>query len=162
MKNIVITGMSGAGKSELGKALAEMTGWPWYDTDTLIIEKTGISIPEIFKRVGEEGFRDIESEVVRSLEDQTGIIISTGGGVVLREENIRSLKKNGRIFFLRRDVEDILPSDDRPLADTVEKVKALYQARLDIYLQTADAVVDATDIPEETARKLLLIRAEIH
>ena len=162
MKNIVITGMSGAGKSELGKALAEMTGWPWYDTDTLIIEKTDISIPEIFKRVGEEGFRDIESEVVRSLEDQTGIIISTGGGVVLREENIRSLKKNGRIFFLRRDVEDILPSDDRPLADTVEKVKALYQARLDIYLQTADAVVDATDIPEETARKLLLIRAEIH
>ncbi len=162
MKNIVITGMSGAGKSELGKALAEMTGWPWYDTDTLIIEKTGISIPEIFRRVGEEGFRDIESEVVRSLEDQTGIIISTGGGVVLREENIRSLKKNGRIFFLRRDVEDILPSDDRPLADTVEKVKALYQARLDIYLQTADAVVDATDIPEETARKLLLIRAEIH
>ena len=155
MKNIVITGMSGAGKSELGKALAEMTGWPWYDTDTLIIEKTDISIPEIFKRVGEEGFRDIESEVVRSLEDQTGIIISTGGGVVLREENIRSLKKNGRIFFLRRDVEDIL-------ADTVEKVKALYQARLDIYLQTADAVVDATDIPEETARKLLLIRAEIH
>ena len=162
MKNIVITGMSGAGKSELGKALAEMTGWPWYDTDTLIIEKTGISIPEIFRRVGEEGFRDIESEVVRSLEDQTGIIISTGGGVVLREENIRSLKKNGRIFFLRRDVEDILPSDDRPLADTVEKVKALYQARLPIYLATADAVVDATDIPEETAKKLLLIRAEIH
>ena len=99
MKNIVITGMSGAGKSELGKALAEMTGWPWYDTDTLIIEKSGISIPEIVKRVGEEGFRDIESEVVRSLEDQTGIIISTGGGVVLREENIRSLKKTAAYSF---------------------------------------------------------------
>ena len=89
-ENIVITGMSGSGKSAVGKALRRITGRTLCDTDTLIAEEAGMSIPEIFKARGEEGFRAMETEVIRRVSQENGIIISTGGGAVLREENLKA------------------------------------------------------------------------
>ena len=159
-ENIVITGMSGAGKSAVGKALRRITGRLLFDTDALIVEKAGMPITEIFGKYGEAHFRELEAEVIRGLSVKNGVIISTGGGAVLREDNVRELKKNGRIFFLRREISDIRPSDDRPLADTEAKVEALYRARLPIYERTADADVYVTGTPEDTAKILLKNRLE--
>ena len=159
-ENIVISGMSGAGKSAVGKALRRITGRTLVDTDALIVEKAGKSIPEIFREIGEEGFRTLETGIIRELSQKNGIIISTGGGAVLREENLRELRKNGRIFFLQRDISEIEPSPERPLADTKEKVEALYRARLPIYLWSADAVVLVKGTPEDTAQILLKNRLE--
>ena len=159
-ENIVISGMSGAGKSAVGKALRRITGRTLVDTDALIVEKAGKSIPEIFREFGEEGFRTLETGIIRELSQKNGIIISTGGGAVLREENLRELRKNGRIFFLQRDISEIEPSPERPLADTKEKVEALYRARLPIYLWSADAVVLVKGTPEDTAQILLKNRLE--
>ncbi len=159
-ENIVITGMSGAGKSAVGKAVRRITGRKLADTDALIAEKAGKSIPEIFGEIGEEGFRALESDVIRELSRENGIIISTGGGAVLRDENLRELRKNGRIFFLQRDISEIEPSPDRPLADTKEKVEALYRSRLPLYLWSADAVVLVKGTPEDTAQILLKNRLE--
>ena len=154
-ENIVITGMSGAGKSAVGKALRRITGRTLYDTDALIVEKAGMPITEIFAQYGETYFRDLESEVIRELSGGNGAVISTGGGAVLREENVRELKKNGRIFFLRRDISEIMPSADRPLADSGEKVERLYRERLPIYERTADVDVPVTGTPDDTAQILL-------
>ena len=159
-ENIVITGMSGAGKSAVGKALRRITGRLLFDTDALIVEKAGMPITEIFGKYGEAHFRELEAEVIRGLSVKNGVIISTGGGAVLREDNVRELKKNGRIFFLRREISDIRPSDDRPLADTEAKVEALYRARLPIYERTADADIFVTGTPEDTAKILLKNRLE--
>ena len=159
-ENIVITGMSGAGKSAVGTTLHRITGRKFYDTDVLITEKAGIAIPEIFRLYGEDHFRDLESEVIRDIATVNGALISTGGGAVLRQENIQELKKNGRIFFLRRDIADILPTEDRPLADTEEKVAALYAKRLPIYEATADADVYVSGTPEDTAKILLKNRID--
>ena len=159
-ENIVITGMSGAGKSAVGQALRRITGRTLYDTDTLITEKAGMTIPEIFARFGEDYFRDLESAVIREIAAVNGAVISTGGGAVLREENIRELKKNGRIFFLRRDISEIRPSENRPLADTEEKVAALYLARLPIYERTSDCDVKVSGTPEDTAQILLKTRLQ--
>ena len=159
-ENIVITGMSGAGKSAVGTTLHRITGRKFYDTDVLITEKAGIAIPEIFRLYGEDHFRDLESEVIRDIATVNGALISTGGGAVLRQENIQELKKNGRIFFLRRDIADILPTEDRPLADTEEKVAALFAKRLPIYEATADADVYVSGTPEDTAKILLKNRID--
>lgn len=159
-ENIVITGMSGAGKSAVGTTLHRITGRKLYDTDVLITEKAGSTIPEIFRLYGEEHFRDLEAEVIRDIATANGALISTGGGAVLRQENIQELKKNGRIFFLRRDITEIQPTDDRPLADTEEKVAALYAKRLPIYEGTADADVYVTGTPEDTAQILLKNRID--
>ncbi len=159
-ENIVITGMSGAGKSAVGTTLHRITGRKLYDTDVLIAEKAGLPIPEIFRIYGEDHFRDLEAEVIRDIATENGALISTGGGAVLRQQNIQELKKNGRVFFLRRDISEIPPSKDRPLADTEEKVAALYQKRLPIYEATADSDVYVTGTPEDTAQILLKTRID--
>lgn len=157
-ENIVITGMSGAGKSEVGKALRRITGRKLYDTDALIVSRAGMPITEIFRQYGEAYFRDLETAAIRTLENERGVIISTGGGAILREANVRSLKKNGRLFFLERNIEEILPTGDRPLADTRDKVDKLYRERLPLYLRTADTSVKVTGTPEHTAETLLRAR----
>ena len=92
MKNIILTGFMGSGKTEVGKRLAQRLGYAFLDTDKLIEEKTGKSISEIFREEGESSFRELETEVIKNLSGITGYIISTGGGIVIREENILSLK----------------------------------------------------------------------
>ncbi len=150
-ENIVLIGMPGSGKSAVGQILAEKTGRPFADTDQLIVEKAGKSIPDIFREDGEEAFRDLESEVIRDVSLQGGQILSTGGGAILRPENVTVLRQNGRLFWLDRNPEDLIPTDDRPLADTDAKMKQLYRVRKPLYQAAADETIPVSGTPEITA-----------
>ena len=154
-ENLVLIGMPGSGKSAVGKILTETTGKPLADTDLLIVEKAGKPIPEIFREDGEPAFRDLESEIIRELSLQGGQVISTGGGAVLRPENVTLLRQNGRLFWLDRDPDCLVPTDDRPLADTSEKMKKLYQEREPVYRASADVIIPVFGTPENTASLIL-------
>ena len=154
-ENIVLIGMPGSGKSAVGRILAGRTGRPLADTDQLITEKAGKPISDIFRENGETAFRDLESSVIRDLAKTGGQIISTGGGAVLRPENVSVLRRNGRLFWLNRDPDALIPTDDRPLADTQEKMKQLYIAREPVYRAAADEIVPVTGTPEDAAVRIL-------
>ena len=154
-ENLVLIGMPGSGKSAVGKILTETTGKPLADTDQLIVEKAGKSIPEIFREDGEPAFRDLESEIIRELSLQGGQVISTGGGAVLRPENVTLLRQNGRLFWLDRAPDSLVPTDDRPLADTAAKMKQLYQEREPVYRASADMIIPVFGTPEDTASLIL-------
>ena len=154
-ENIVLIGMPGSGKSAVGKLLAGKTGKPLADTDSMIVEKAGKSIPDLFREDGEPAFRDLESEIIRDLSKQGGQVISTGGGAVLRPENVAALRQNGRLFWLNRDPDALVPTDDRPLADTEAKMKQLYIEREPVYRAAADEIIPVTGTPETTAAQIL-------
>ena len=154
-ENVVLIGMPGSGKSAVGRILAGRTGWPLADTDQLVTEKAGKPIPDIFREDGEPAFRDLESSVIRDLAKTGGQIISTGGGAVLRPENVTALRQNGRLFWLDRDPGALVPTDDRPLADTEEKMKQLYLAREPVYRAAADEIIPVSGTPEDTAARIL-------
>lgn len=154
-RNLVLTGMPGSGKSTLGKLLAARLGRELVDTDAEIVRRAGVPITEIFRTKGEAAFRDIESEVIRELSLTGGRIIATGGGAVLRVENVGALKMNGVVVFLDRPAEDLIPTDDRPLSDDAEKLRALYETRYPIYTKTADLALLVRGTPEETVNELL-------
>ena len=154
-ENIVLIGMPGSGKSAVGKILAKKTGWPLADTDRLIVQEAGKSIPDIFREDGEPAFRDLESGIIRELSKQGGQIISTGGGAVLRPENVDMLRWNGRLFWLNRNPDDLVPTDDRPLADTEAKMKQLYIEREPVYRAAADEIVPVTGTPQQAASQIL-------
>jgi len=159
-ENIVLIGMPGSGKSAAGSALAKRTGRPLLDTDRLIEEAVGMTIPEIFHKEGEASFRDRESGIIRSLAGKSGQILSTGGGAVLRPENVTMLRQNGRLFWLDRNAEALTPTDDRPLADTEEKMQALYLAREPVYRAAADVRIPVRGTPETTACEIETARLD--
>ena len=141
-ENIVLTGMPGSGKTTVGKLLAEALGRPYLDTDALIEEKTGMTPAQIIREQGEPAFRDVETQVIREVAFRTGIVLATGGGAVLRRENVELLRMNGKIFFLDRPVEQLIPTEDRPLSATREAIMKRYEERYPTYKATADAVID--------------------
>jgi shikimate dehydrogenase len=154
-RNIVLSGMSLAGKTTLGTLLAKKLDRVLEDTDQMIIRKEQRPITEIFATDGEKYFRDLETEMARTLAPQTGLVIATGGGAILRQENVDDLKKNGCIIFLDRPFNQILPADDRPLANTKEKVAALLEKRYPIYKATCDESITNDLTPEEGIAKIL-------
>lgn len=139
-RNIVLIGMPGSGKTTIGKALSEKLGKAFIDTDDLITEEYG-NISDIFSEKGERFFRDIEAVAVKKVSLQNGLVIATGGGAVLREENVEYLKHNGVLFFLDRPLEDIVPTEDRPLSKNFEALEKRYEERYDIYLASCDKKV---------------------
>lgn len=153
-ENIVLTGMPGSGKSAVSSILGARTGRDVIDTDRMIVEKAGMEITEIFRRYGEKHFRDLESEVICEAAARAGVIISTGGGAILREENVDALRRNGRLIWLDRKPDDLVPTDDRPLADSREKMTALYAAREPIYRATADERIAVTGSAADTASEI--------
>lgn len=120
MKNLVLTGFMGTGKTTVGKILAKKLGYRFVDTDIEIEKQEGKSVSALFELHGEAGFRDIEARVVAELSDKKHSVIATGGGVVLREENMMNLRKNGVVVLLRTDLDTIVrrlaDKTDRPLA----------------------------------------------
>ena len=154
-RNIVLSGMSLAGKTTLGTLLAKKLDRVLEDTDQMIIRKEQRPITEIFATDGEKYFRDLETEMARTLAPQTGLVIATGGGAILRQENVDALKKNGCIIFLDRPFDQILPADDRPLANTREKVAALLKVRYPIYKSVCDESVTNDLTPEEGITRIL-------
>ena len=153
-ENIVLIGMPGSGKTTVGRLLAEEMGRPFWDTDVLIEEKTGKTPAEIIRNQGEKAFRDIETEVIQELSPQNGGVIATGGGAVLRLKNVELLRRNGKIFFLDRPAEQLIPTKDRPLSSTKDAILERYRERYPIYKAAADAVIPNSEIPE-TAVKLI-------
>ena len=135
--NIVLVGMPGSGKSTTGKALSKKTGREFIDTDEMIVQSHGV-ISDVFAEKGEAFFREVESEKVKEASQKSGIIIATGGGAVLRAENVKALRQNGVLFFLNRPLEDIMPTDDRPLSKDREALERRFNERYGIYKSSAD------------------------
>ncbi len=145
--NIVLMGMPGSGKSSVGNALARKMGRPFIDTDEVIIEREGLHTSKIIEQKGEAYFRDRETEVVMEVAKLQGYVIATGGGVVLREENMKALKQNGIVVFLDRNILN-LSKDGRPLSQGKDALQQLYKERIDLYTKYADITADS-NIPVE-------------
>ena len=140
LTNIVLIGMPGCGKTTVGRALAGKLGRTFVDLDEEIVRRAGTSIPEIFAREGEAGFRERESALVREFGERTGLVVSTGGGVVTRRENYIPLKQNGLLLHLRRDPAS-LPTDGRPLSQATAP-EELWRRRAPLYAAFADGEID--------------------
>ena len=154
-ENIVLIGMPGVGKTTVGRLLAQKTGKKFVDSDEEVERRAGKPIAALFAEAGEPAFRDLEARVIRDLAGQTGLVVATGGGAVLRAENVRRLKQNGRLILLDRPLAALTPTPDRPLGDTPEKLASLYAARRPIYLAAADEIITA-DAPESAADAIAL------
>jgi shikimate kinase len=160
---IVLVGFMGAGKSSVGRTLARVTGLPRFDTDEMIAAHFGLTVAEIFKKHGEEEFREAETEALRELAGKGAAIVVTGGGMVLRPENRRLLRELGPVIHLWADEETLFTRisrrSTRPLLRTENPratVVELLQKRLPLYREVADAEVDTTRLShDEVAERVL-------
>lgn len=127
MKNIVLTGFMGTGKTTIGKLLSEKLSFPFFDTDKIIEQNTDMSIPCLFEKVGEQEFRNYEKEVVKLLSEAEGCVISCGGGIVLNNINMDLLSKNGIIVYLKASIDTIVKrivnDKNRPIIAAMENPK---------------------------------------
>lgn len=147
--NLVLVGMPGCGKTTVGQALARLSSKPFVDLDEEIVHRAGKPIPEIFRAEGEEAFRALESQALAEICAQSGQVIATGGGAVLRAENRDIMRRTGRVYFLRRALEE-LPTDGRPLSRK-GGLEEMYRVRKPLYSAAADVVIDNSVALEETA-----------
>ena len=164
-KNIVLIGMMGCGKTTVGRLLAQRLGRPLIDTDALIEQRQGRSIPDIFAQGGEKAFRALELELCRELSGRHGLVIACGGGLPLRDEAIAALKGNGVVFWLNRDpgeTYDGLDVSGRPLAQAGRQdFLDRYAARAPIYRRWADHIIPCGDGPQEAEHLISTIYTEV-
>ncbi len=148
--NIFLVGLMGAGKTTIGKLLARQRGLEFLDSDHEIVARCGVSIPTIFEIEGEVGFRRRESAMIEELTQRRGIVLATGGGAVLLDENRAILKERGTVVYLRCQPQELYArtrhDKNRPLLQTddpLRKLKDLYTIRHPLYMQAADIVLDS-------------------
>lgn len=153
MENIILIGMPGSGKSTVGRVLAEKLGKDFVDADACIAERSGCTIPEIFKEQGEAGFRALETQVLADICKQSGKVIATGGGCVTKEENYPLLHQNGTVFCLERPLSS-LPTDGRPLSQAMA-LEEMYRIRKPLYEKFADYKIQNSAAPEDVCAKVL-------
>jgi shikimate kinase len=153
----------GAGKTTIGRLLAKALAVPFYDSDKAIEENTGVDIPTIFEFEGEEGFRDREQKMILQLTKIDGIVLATGGGAILREENRKLLKENGFVVYLKCSVDRILErtrrDTQRPLLQTENprgKIESLFAQREPLYLTCADFQIDTGVMPSKIVANHIL------
>lgn len=151
-ENIVLVGMPGCGKTTVAGLLAERSGREVIDTDRLVTEAAGMPIPEIFARYGEAEFRRLESEAAEAAGKRSGVIIATGGGIVLDPKNRYPLVQNGKVYFLRRETEQ-LDRSGRPLSRGADLAE-MYRRRLPLYLAISDRAVDNNRTPDMAADEI--------
>ena len=158
-KNIVLTGMMGCGKTTVGRLLSARLGRPLVDTDALIEEREGRSIPQIFAQSGEDWFRRAEQAAAEDVARRTGLIVACGGGLHLRDAAIAHLRASGTVLFLARDPGEIYDAgglEDRPLA---QEGRAAFLARFaqrePVYRRWAHHVITDFSSPEETMNAIL-------
>ena len=160
--NVFLTGFMGAGKTTVGRSLAELTGCPFHDLDSMIVQREKRSIAEIFAADGEEYFRNCETVVLSTLKKQDRAVYATGGGIVMRDKNRAMMRSIGRIVYLHADWETLRGrlqgSVDRPLVDQAtgwHDLEQLWLSRLPDY-QDADLVVDTdASTPLQVAQKIV-------
>ncbi|MBQ8267118.1 MAG: AAA family ATPase [Clostridia bacterium] len=150
-QNIVLVGMPSSGKTTVGKRLASELKMQFIDTDKEIERVSGKTIPDIFAESGESTFRDIESRVVAEASAKQNCVIATGGGAILREQNVTVLRGNGIIYFIDRPLEMLITTDDRPLSSNRNDLVKRYNERYDIYCSVADKKI----INDETLQKVI-------
>lgn len=152
-ENIVLIGMPSCGKTTIGRNLSRSLKKKFYDSDKEIVKRIQMPIAEFFKTHSEEEFREIETDVIKSICTRNSLIIATGGGSVLRQENINNLKQNGRLIFLNRPLELLKTTKSRPLSSNKKDLEKRYQERYKLYVAAADKIIDASkpidDIVEE-------------
>ena len=153
-QNIVLIGMPGSGKTTIGKAVAQKLGRDFIDSDDEIKKIIKTEISDYFSQYGEEKFRDIETQVIKDISTRSGAVIATGGGAVLRHENIDALKMNGIIYFLDRPLSDIIPTSDRPTASSREAIEKRYNERYEIYKSSADKIITVTGVVEDAVTQI--------
>ena len=152
-RNVMLIGMPGSGKSTVGAALAESLGRRLVDVDERIVEMAGCSIPEIFAKDGEEGFRQIEHQALCEVSKESGLVIATGGGVVTRPENLDPMRQNSLIVWLLRDTA-LLPKDGRPLSQA-NSLTEMFKVREPLYRAAADCIADNNGSLEDTVKQIL-------
>ena len=154
-KNIVLIGMPSSGKTTVGGILAERLSRELSDTDSIIVSNEKRSIGDIFKNDGEARFRDLEAEAIKSAAKHSASVIATGGGAVLRRENVEALRQNGRIYFLDRPLSLLMPTSDRPTASTRSDIAKRYEERYSIYRDAADKIIDSSYDPCAVADEII-------
>lgn len=154
-ENVVLIGMPSSGKSTVGKLLAEKIGCDFVDTDELVTDKIKMPIKDFFSTYGEEKFREVESEIIRGLVGRGGIVIATGGGAILRNENIANLKYNGRLYFIDRPLDKLIATDTRPLSSDRAAIEQRYKERYHIYRDCCDEQVEADTDAQAVADRIL-------
>ena len=154
-ENIVLIGMPGCGKSTVGKHLAKDLGRPFVDCDDEIVKQSGMTIPEIFDKYGEIAFRQIESNVIQNnIAALCGAVIATGGGAILRDDNVKRLSRNGKLYFLDRPIEKILPTPDRPLSMDRAALQKRYDERYPRYLAVANCHIQTNEKIDDTVTRI--------
>lgn len=153
-ENIVLIGMPGCGKTTVGKALAEALGAEFIDTDEEIVKQEGREIPQIFATEGEKHFRDLETAAIRQVAARQHAVISTGGGAVLRKENVRLLGQNGRIYFIDRPLEDLESTPDRPLSSNRQALEQRFKERYDIYLASCHKHIPSDSVTQHVVQAI--------
>ena len=170
-RNLYLVGMPGAGKSTIGKALARKLTLPFVDADHEMLSHTGVPISTIFELEGEAGFRTREMQLIHELCERDGVLLATGGGAILKEENRDALRRSGVVIYLHASLENLWQrtrhDHRRPLLNTCsprEALKSLLDARDALYRRTADIVVETgrqsvarlvNELADELARRHL-------
>lgn len=159
MKNIVLIGMMGSGKTTCGRLLGEKLGRKFIDADDIIVERAGMSVSDIFDKLGEPAFRDMETQVARELGASSDLVIATGGGMPMRPENAEALRVNSVVFMLNRPVDEIFDAEnleDRPLArNGKQDFITRFLNREDRYLTAAHHVINHFETPEITVGEIM-------
>jgi shikimate kinase len=164
-KSIVLIGMMGAGKSAVGRCLQERFGFSRFDTDQMVTSKFGMPVSEIFSKHGEDKFRDAETETLRALTTSAPAVIVTGGGIVLRQQNLDLLKRLGAVVWLEADEATLFKrasrTGNRPLLQHKNPRNAfakILQARLPLYAKVADIRVDTSMLTGEEVTLAILTK----
>jgi shikimate kinase len=162
-ENIYLIGLMGAGKTTIGRQLASALRLPFYDSDKAIEESTGVDIPTIFEYEGEDGFRNREQAMIAQLTNIEGIVLATGGGAILREENRKHLQSKGFVVYLQCSIEHILQrtrrDTQRPLLNTEDpeqRLETLFEVRNPLYLSCADFKIDTGELQSKQVVKDIL------
>jgi shikimate kinase len=166
--NIFLVGPMGAGKSSIGRKLARHLARPFWDSDKLLEQRTGVDIPTIFEFEGESGFRERESQIIDELTRKAGIVLATGGGAVLMEQNRRWLQKRGTVIYLCATVETQLRRTargrNRPLLQTENpraRLTSLIEQRDPLYREVADVIISTDRHSVPFILKYLLERLRV-
>ena len=168
--NLILCGMMGSGKTTLGIKIAELTGRRWYDTDVVIVDRHG-KISDIFEYYGEAHFRKLETKIVQELSQKDDLVISTGGGLVLKSENNELLQKNGKIVFLRASLDTLASrlqvDGTRPLLENStegikQRLAQLLQERSPVYESVADYVIDVDNKSVESLANEIISLIQIN
>jgi shikimate kinase len=163
LPNIVLIGFMGCGKSSVGRRIAGNTGRRFVDTDELVTAKAGMSISRIFATHGEAHFRELESQALVEMEGESGMVLATGGGIILSEKNRAALRRVGTVVWLDADpdvlFERVSRNKKRPLLQTENPratFDALIAARRPIYEKAANVRVDSTSLPHDDAARIVV------